>query len=317
MPQNPSSGRHPFLSLILLFSLFIGGTLLFGIIGLAVGAAMYTVNVFSPAALTGSTPASLGLLKVVQIFSGIGSFILPSVVFAGLESDRPADFLKSSRRIPLFGGILAILLCFVSAPLLELCITLNKNLDLPGALQGLENWMRREEDKLAELTKQLLTMNSMADLSLNLFMIAFLPAIGEELFFRGCVQQTFQRWFRNPHTAIWVTAIVFSAIHMQFFGFLPRMLLGALLGYLFYWGKSIWLPILAHFTNNAGTVILAYVNQKNGKAIDDSESFVQGNTVSYLVSALLTGGLLYLYWRSTKTITSPNPQSQDYGTRLD
>jgi hypothetical protein len=93
-------------------------------------------------------------------------------------------------------------------------------------------------------------------------MIAFLPAIGEELLFRGVIQRIFTSWTRNQHWGIWISAILFSALHMQFYGFIPRVFLGVLFGYLLVWSGSIWLPIIAHFINNAVAVVAMYLIDK-------------------------------------------------------
>jgi membrane protease YdiL (CAAX protease family) len=93
-------------------------------------------------------------------------------------------------------------------------------------------------------------------------MIAFLPSIGEELLFRGVIQRIFTNWTRNYHWGIWISALLFSALHMQFYGFIPRMFLGVLFGYLLVWSGSMWLPIIAHFINNAVAVVAMYLIDK-------------------------------------------------------
>jgi len=94
---------------------------------------------------------------------------------------------------------------------------------------------------------------------LNLFIIAILPAVGEEFFFRGVLQKILIRLFKSVHVAIWVTAFIFSAIHFQFFGFVPRFILGLIFGYLFFWSGTLWLPVISHFINNAVPVIMSYI----------------------------------------------------------
>ncbi len=129
-------------------------------------------------------------------------------------------------------------------------------------------------------------------------MIALLPAIGEELVFRGVVQKIFRQWSRNAHVAIWTTAVLFSAMHMQFYGFIPRMLLGAMLGYMLEWSGSLWLPMLAHFINNAGAVLLTYLFQHNLSTINPDEvgtgSDFRGVGVSLVLTVLM---FLMLYRR--------------------
>jgi len=95
-------------------------------------------------------------------------------------------------------------------------------------------------------------------LALNILIIAILPAFGEELIFRGVLQKILSDLFRNKHAAVWVTALFFSAVHLQFFGFLPRLILGLAFGYLYLWSGTLWLPIIAHFVNNAVPALGAF-----------------------------------------------------------
>ena len=134
---------------------------------------------------------------------------------------------------------------------------------LPAFLQSVQDWMERYEKEAAALTDAFLKMDSKKDLFINLFMVGLLPAIGEEFLFRGVIQKLLRQMTGNAHSAIIITAILFSAIHMQFFGFVPRFLLGAFFGYLLYWSGSIWLPVTAHFVNNGMAVIFSWYQQRN------------------------------------------------------
>ena len=131
---------------------------------------------------------------------------------------------------------------------------------------------------------------------MGLIVIALLPAIGEELVFRGMFQNEFFRGTRNIHLSIWVSAIIFSAIHFQFYGFVPRLLLGALFGYLYYWSGTLLIPMFAHFFNNAFGVIMIYLHRH-----EITDLNVEDNTAAPLqyviLNALLTVGLLYYIWR--------------------
>jgi len=114
-------------------------------------------------------------------------------------------------------------------------------------------------------------------LSFNIFLIAILPALGEELFFRGAIIRVFQDW-RGFKTAIWITAFIFSAIHLQFYGFLPRLLMGAFFGYLLLWSENLWLPVTAHFINNVVAVVFYYL-KFNGYKLPDIDAIGTGNTL--------------------------------------
>jgi membrane protease YdiL (CAAX protease family) len=129
----------------------------------------------------------------------------------------------------------------------------------PDWLSGVEKWMEEKEDYANGIINQALFAPSFATMILNLFIIAILPAVGEEFFFRGVLQKILIKLFKSGHVGIWVTAFIFSAIHFQFFGFVPRFILGLIFGYLFFWSGTLWLPVISHFINNAVPVIMAYI----------------------------------------------------------
>ena len=181
---------------------------------------------------------------------------------------------------------------FFAAPFINFIGELNANMVLPEWMSGVEKWMRNAEDNAEVLTKAFLKVDSINGLLFNLFMIAFLPAIGEELLFRGVIQRIFTNWTRSYHWGIWISAILFSALHMQFFGFIPRMLLGAMFGYLLVWSGSMWLSIFAHFLNNGIAVIAMYMIDKN-MLTGDVE--VVGSTQESYYMAAISLGLIVVF----------------------
>lgn len=264
-------------------------------VGLAVGAAIYGTTVLQ---MLGNgfdklQDSELNFLSIAQIFSAIGTFVLPALLLNRIErNNKPYFNLNFNSNWRLY--LIVILLMMVYAPFFEWTIILNEQLKLPDFMSGIREWMRAKEDETAALTNALLSRTSIGAFLTNLFMVGFLAAFGEELLFRGCIQQILIKWFNRPHLAIWLTAIIFSAIHLQFYGFLPRMLIGALCGYLYFFGKSIWFPILAHFVNNAAAIILAFYLTTNGKPLDYFEYNTQEWPLAML--SLICGmALLYFY----------------------
>jgi membrane protease YdiL (CAAX protease family) len=144
----------------------------------------------------------------------------------------------------------------------------NANFTFPDFLKEFGDWALEHERKGEELTKFFTTFNSTGDFLIGVFVIAFLPAIGEELVFRGMLQPEVFRATGNQHLAIWISAIIFSAFHVQFFGFVPRMLLGALFGYLYVWSGHFLIPVVAHFVNNGFSVLMMYLFQKGVITMD-------------------------------------------------
>jgi hypothetical protein len=162
-------------------------------------------------------------------------------------------------------------------------------------MNGVQTWMQDSEDQADKITKAFLATRSSSDLLLNLFMIGLVPAVGEELLFRGVVQQLFKKLTRNSHAAIWISAAIFSALHVQFFGFLPRMVLGAMFGYMLEWSGTLWLPIIAHFINNSTAVIAYYLAEKGFISSDIDKVGTPSNGTSYLV--LISLICLFIFFR--------------------
>ncbi|MDR2139705.1 MAG: CPBP family intramembrane metalloprotease [Tannerella sp.] len=198
---------------------------------------------------------SIWVLQLTQSLSSVCIMLIPSLFTAWLCSKHPGDFLHL-RGLPdarLLGWV-ALTVVLIS-PAVSLTSYLNMQLQLPEALAPLEAWMRETEDLAAGMIHKMTAEKGLFPLLTNLTVIALLAALTEECLFRGVLFSIFRKTVRNPHTVIWLIAAVFSAIHCQFYGFLPRMLLGAYLGYLLYWTKNLWVPIFAHFLNNAIIVV--------------------------------------------------------------
>lgn len=201
---------------------------------------------------------SVGAELAVQFFSSIITFILGGGLAAYLIFDEPKEELKLSS----FGkgknylyGIIALVALL---PIVGVVNEWNQAISLPDFLAPLEAWMREAENTATALQERFLSGTSYLDLFVNIVVMAITPAICEELLFRGVIQNQLEKWFKNAHIAVWVAAIIFSAIHFQFYGFFPRMILGAALGYLLVYGKSLWLPIVAHALNNFMAVVVAW-----------------------------------------------------------
>lgn len=201
--------------------------------------------------------ASLKMIKFVQIVQSVSVFIFPSLLAAYLLSQKPLKWLKFWP-IDFKNSAAVIFIVLASQPLVGWLGYLNMQMELPDFLHGWERWMATAEENADGLIYRFLNTTSVTAILTNVLMIAVLPALGEELLFRGAIQTTLKNMTNNAHSAIWMTAFLFSAMHLQFFTFLPRFFLGALLGYLLVYGKSIWYPIIGHFINNLLSLILFY-----------------------------------------------------------
>jgi len=238
-----------------------------------------------------STAGDRNLVRLTLLANHLGMFVLPSILaILFFYKNKWMKALNLNIGVSANTIVLGILMTLASFPLIQYSFYLNKLLPLP-------EWMITIEDSTAELITNLLITTESYELFFNIFIIAIIPAIGEEFIFRGILQKQVQRIVGNPHVAIWFAAIVFSAIHVQFQGFIPRMILGALLGYLLYWSGSLWLPIIAHFFNNAIQVVAQYMYSEEMSNLD-LEAIDSVPWWSALMSLILVVGLGYTIWKN-------------------
>ena len=255
-------------------------------------------------------PLSVDALKWVQLIQTTALFLLPPLLMAFLWTKQPLEWLKlkTETRDARGYGLWAIFLMLMALPAINLVGYFNQQMSLLAFLEPLEQWMKTAEANAAHLTEQFLSVTTFAGLIINILLMALLPAVSEELTFRGVLQrliqtqtnETTKRGGKRVHVAIWCTAILFSAIHMQFYGFLPRMLMGALFGYALVWTGSMWIPILMHFTNNAMAVILYFTATRAGWEMEKVDAIGTNDTLWLgVISIVLTIVGVYAFRRST------------------
>ena len=229
-------------------------------------------------------------LKIGQGISSALMFIAPPMIlyaFTRTEPMRQLGFRKPAKGWMLLVGIA---LMFVSLPLTNILGTWNEKANFG---EFLETFLKMLEDAAGDLTQRMLEVDTVGGLLFNLLVIALIPAIGEELTFRGVLQQALTRRC-NAHVAIWLSAFIFSFIHFQFYGFLPRFFLGLIIGYMFYYSGSLWTSILMHFINNGSAVVVAYLDYK-GFVNVDWEHFGSTSNIALLIGSLvLTVGLIVI-----------------------
>lgn len=210
--------------------------------------------------------------------------------------------------IPIFGTdtpalgkflLLAFLLIFTIMPSIVVVVEWNKGLSLPESLSGLEDLIRHLESETEKMVNLIIYYDTPLEFLLILIVIAVLPAIGEELLFRGIIQNELRQIFSGPHAAIWITGFLFSFIHMQFFGFFPRMLLGVVFGYLYYWSGNLLVPVFVHFINNALTFIAMNMHRQ-GKLAFDLEAPGAVTPAGFIVSVLLSGFIMFILVKEFK-----------------
>jgi membrane protease YdiL (CAAX protease family) len=237
------------------------------------------------------------LLKYFQIVQSIGLFIIPPFILAYAFDKKSVNYLQINKNPLVLASLVSFITIIISIPIINFLVEINSHLKLPEALANIESWMVDKENIAEKLTKEFLTTTNLKGFFINLFIIAILPAIGEELLFRGVLQRLLIDFFRSKHIGVIIGAIIFSAFHLQFFGFLPRMILGLYLGYILLWSKNLWVPIIVHFTNNASAVIYYYYKTNKGINFDLDNLGISSDTrfILPICVALITGLTLLLY----------------------
>ena len=242
-------------------------------------------------------------MKIAQGLSSIFMFVVPPIVYYYIT--RRKNQMQSlgfrSLKQPWWLLIIGVALMFISMPVTNQLTRWNEAMQLGGVFEKLEEYLKMLEETAAATTEKMLNVGTIGGLLLNLLIIALIPAVGEELTFRGVLQQGLTRKM-NPHAAIILSAAIFSFIHFQFYGFLPRMFLGILLGYMFYITGSLWTSIAMHFVNNGTAVVVYYLNYRG--IIDvDVEHFGEAQSAWLVViSAVVTVILIaWSWWKVNNT----------------
>jgi len=246
---------------------------------------------------------NINQMKIMQIISQLFIFGFPVLLFSYLKT-------RNWFKYPLFNApksivllLLSLLVLAVSFPFIGSINLWNQSIEFPEALKGIETLLRAMEDQAMEMTEAFMKMDNIGDLLINIVMIGFLAGLGEELLFRGTIQNFLSEWTRNPHVAIFISAFIFSLIHLQFYGFFPRMLLGILFGYLYYWGGTIWIPVIAHALFNGLQVVGFYfAGDMESFNMDAMEPLPIWITLASLIGLIFVMWFFYKYCLQHNTI---------------
>ncbi len=292
----------PFLKF--LFFLFVTLFSFFAVflLGITIAVMIWDSNIFSILTNPTFSENQISALKFLQSVQTVALFLVPSFLLAFCVDKKPFSFLKIDKKPNIRSIILILIAFFVSFPIINFLVELNSKLHLPESLKHFEEWMKNSELNAQKITDSFLKADSFSEMLVNLLIIAVLPAICEELFFRGILQKIFTQWTNNLHFGIFITAILFSALHLQFYGFIPRMLLGIYFGYLLIWSQTLWLPIISHFINNGVSVILFYFFQNQNL---ENQADTIGTSSQWYISvmaAILFGFLCLQIYRNEKNL---------------
>ena len=278
------------LQLIVLALFMLGGMLVFS----SLGTLLVTLIYHTPNMMESADPVTA--IRITQTLTTIGTFLVPALLFAYCQDRRWFGY-NAADRIPKQSMVNMVLILSVTLlPVVGVLSAFNQNI-MPqeGAVA---EFMRDLEEAANHILEVVTSQRSSWDLISNILVFAVLAGICEEFFFQGALQPLLMNWTRNPHVGILLTALIFSALHFQFYSFIPRFLLGLYLGYLFYWSRSLWLPILAHVLHNALSILVDFTLQ--GRGIDtDSMQFtdMRGSLPTAAACALISAMAIVYLWR--------------------
>ena len=293
--------QSPLVKFFFLLILSVAGISLFLFFGSALVRLLWGFNILeSPEVLQDyNDPFVMDANRLLLLFQHLGFFIVPGLVFLVLSTPDPKGFvLWKTNKIRVFNVIAATVLVFSLMPLVNFLVGWNQSISLPDFMSGFEATIKTMEESAEKLTEALVKMDSISDFLYMVILVAVMPAIGEELMFRGIIQRLLAEQFRNYHWGIWGSAFLFSAIHMQFYGFFPRMFLGASFGYLLVWTGNIIYPMLAHFINNFASLLVAYLIQ-HGRIPTEFDTVGENQEWQYILPGMVFSILLvYYFWKN-------------------
>ena len=269
----------------------IGGLLIFSSLGELIILLIY----HTPNMLEASDPVTA--IRITQMLTTIGAFLIPALLFAYCQDQMWFNYNAANRKPPYSMTNIVLILSITLLPIVGVLSAFNQNI-MPqeGAVA---EFMRNMEEAANHILELVTRQHTTWDLIANLLIFAVLAGVCEEFFFQGALQPLMMKWTKNPHIGILITALIFSALHFQFYGFIPRFVLGVYLGYLFFWSRSLWLPILAHVLHNALSILIDYTLQGRGIDTDNLQFTDVRGSIPTAISCTLVSAMAIVYlWRT-------------------
>lgn len=279
-----------FVQLVVLALFMLGGMLVFSSLGTLLVMLIY----HTPNMLEAADPVTA--IRITQTLTTVGTFLVPSLLFAYCYNRQWFDYNAANRQPKQQMVNMVLILSVTLLPVVGALAAFNENI-MPqeGAVA---EFMRDMEEAANQILELVTSQRSSWDLIANILVFAVLAGVCEEFFFQGALQPLLTNWTKNPHIGILLTALIFSALHFQFYGFIPRFLLGLYLGYLLYWSKSLWLPILAHVLHNTLSILVDFTLQGRGIDTDNMQfTDMKGSLPTAAACALISAMAIVYIWR--------------------
>jgi hypothetical protein len=312
--NNPDNSYSPWLLLVILAGYILAALFAFNMIALLVVLPFFDFDFMRVSEVLSNPevyPESRIVLLIIQFISSLGAFILTPWFFTNRYLKiGMGDFFALPQQEIWRPILLTLVVTFTFMMVNSVVIEWNREIKLPESLSWFEEQAQAKEGELERLTKFLTEFDGLGHFILGILAIAVLPGIGEELLFRGLVQNILFKAFKNPHAAIWIAAFLFSAIHFQFYGLVPRMLLGALFGYLYFFSGKLIFPMLAHFLNNCFMLVMLYLHQIGTINYNIQDAEPNQSPWIALLFIPVTLLLLLMFYRHFKTDQNNGPLAE-------
>jgi uncharacterized protein len=281
----------PWYSLFFLVLIFAAGLFIGQFLGLFVSFLLTDLKMDELVTLVSPplSPEKRMPLMLIQGFGTLGGFIAGGVIYLQWIEKYPPAGLFNSRGLNPYALMVTLVMVVSFMFVNTMFIDWNANVNFPDFMRGFESWAMEKEEELKRVTEFLTDFSSFGQFLIGFIVIAILPSIGEELIFRGILQNKFHVYLKNIHVAVWLAALLFSGFHIQFYGFVPRLLLGGLFGYMYAWSGNLWFPIIGHFINNGFTITMLYLYQTGSININIEEE------EAYPYSVIAIFALIFVY----------------------
>lgn len=237
-----------------------------------------------------------GSLRCAIVIQDIFVFILPVILTMIIVAVKPQRVIGIDVKAGVRLLLLITLVALVSVPAMNNLVAWNESIHLPESMSGLETALRNSEDAARATVEAIMQGTTVGDLILSVLIMGVLTGLAEELFFRGGLQPLLAGMMRNRHAAIWATAVIFSAVHLQFFGFFPRLLMGAFFGHLVVWTGSIWSSVFAHALNNSLVVLSYWLVSRGSVSTDVNTLFTGASFIDIIVVIASVAATAALIW---------------------
>jgi membrane protease YdiL (CAAX protease family) len=287
---------------LILVSIALASFFLIGLIGTVVLAnvtGMSLTTMSDPSKWDYNNGTLITVIRGMQVIQFVSLFLIPSFICARLFSTDSKKYLGLQMPSAASYFLVATGVMLLALPAVNFLGELNRNVQFPT---GIAKWMKEQEAEAAKTIKALLSKHTIKDLLLNVLCIAGLAAVGEELLFRGVAQRLLIKMFKNPWAGIIVAAFLFSAMHVQFYGFLPRFVLGILLGVIYWYSGSLWAAMLAHFVYDAFLIVLVYFNPESL----NEENTLNLSNIAFAASISLALVVFLVIWMKKKSTVAYN-----------